>query len=198
MTMTDPETSDPDLRIGPRVKQARILAGIRMRELADQIGCAESSISKIESGRIIPSLPMLNRIVQALGRDLASFFADDPGAPAIVQRAGERVVTPFGTGGSASGRGILYERMTSLARGNLMEANIHIVEPGGGREDRVTHPGETFGLMLEGEIELVIEDVTYRLAAGDSFSFRNRLASRYRNNGTATARMLWVNTAQDR
>lgn len=196
MTTIVPETSDPDLRIGPRVKQARILAGIRMRELADQIGCAESSISKIESGRIIPSLPMLHRIVQALGRDLASFFADDPGAPAIVQRAGERVVTPFGTG--ASGRGIRYERMISFARGNLMEANIHIVEPGGGREDRVTHPGETFGLMLEGEIELVIEDVAYRLAAGDSFSFRNRLASSYRNTGSATARMLWVNTAQDR
>ncbi len=194
--MMVPETSDPDLQIGPRVKQARILAGIRMRELADQIGCAESSISKIENGKIIPSLPMLHRIVQALGRDLASFFADDPGAPAIVQRAGERVVTPFGPG--ANGRGIRYERMISLARGNLMEANIHIVEPGGGREDRVTHPGETFGLMLEGEIELVIEDVTYKLAAGDSFSFRNRLASRYRNTGTATARMLWVNTAQER
>ncbi len=196
MTGTVPEPIDPDLRIGPRVKQARILAGIRMRELADQIGCAESSISKIENGRIIPSLPMLHRIVQALGRDLASFFADDPGAPAIVQRAGERVLTPFGTGGS--GRGIRYERMTSFAKGNLMEANIHIVEPGGGREDRVTHPGETFGLMLEGEIELVIEDVAYRLAAGDSFSFRNRLASSYRNTGSTTARMLWVNTAQDR
>jgi transcriptional regulator with XRE-family HTH domain len=196
MTQGFQETADTDLGIGPRVKQARILAGIRMRELADMVGCAESSISKIESGRIVPSLPMLNRIVQAFGRDLASFFADDPGSPGIIQRAGERVVTPFGTGGG--NRGIRYERMISLAQGNLMEANIHIVEPGGGREDRVTHPGETFGLMLEGEIELLIEDVSYTLKAGDSFSFRNRLSSRYRNAGATTARMLWVNTAQDR
>jgi len=183
-----------DLHVGARVKHARILAGIRMRELAEKIGCAESSISKIESGHVVPSLPMLQRIVEALGRDLSSFFGADLDAPGIIQRAGTRVVTTNDP--IRDGKGVRYERMVSFGHGNLLEANIHIVEPGGGREDRVTHQGETIGYVLEGQIELTIEETSYLLSAGDSFSYKNHLTSRYRNPGTVTARMLWVNTPQ--
>jgi transcriptional regulator with XRE-family HTH domain len=182
-----------DLRIGARVRHARILAGIRMRELAESIGCAESSISKIESGRVIPSLPMLQRIVEALGRDFAWFFGSNPDNW-IVQRANERMIVPGDP--VRDGKGISYERMVSFEQGNILEANIHIVAPGGGRQDRVTHPGETLGFVLEGQIELTIEEASYLLSAGDSFSFRNRLTSIYRNPGSSTARMLWVNTPQ--
>lgn len=189
-----PAVASRDLQIGARVKHARILAGIRMRELAEKIGCAESSISKIESGRVVPSVPMLQRIVEALGRDLSSFFGADLTAPGIIQRAGQRVVTK--TDPIRDGTGISYERMVSFGHGNLLEANIHVVEPGGGRLDRVTHQGETLGYVIEGAIELTIEETPYLLTAGDSFSYKNHLTSRYRNPGTTTARVLWVNTPQ--
>jgi len=189
-----PNDASRDLQIGARVKHARILAGIRMRELADKIGCAESSISKIESGRVVPSVPMLQRIVEALGRDLSSFFGADLTAPGIIQRAGQRVVTK--TDPIRDGKGISYERMVSFGHGNLLEANIHVVEPGGGRVDRVTHQGETLGYVIDGSIELTIEDTPYLLTAGDSFSYKNHLTSSYRNPGATTARMLWINTPQ--
>ena len=189
-----PSDASRDLQIGARVKHARILAGIRMRELAEKIGCAESSISKIESGRVVPSVPMLQRIVEALGRDLSSFFGADLTAPGIIQRAGQRVVTK--TDPIRDGKGISYERMVSFGHGNLLEANIHVVEPGGGRVDRVTHQGETLGYVIEGSIELTIEETPYLLTAGDSFSYKNHLTSRYRNPGATTARVLWVNTPQ--
>src|SRR5207344_2556835 len=48
-----------DLQIGGRLKHARLLAGVRMRELALKVGCTESMISKIENARVVPSLPML-------------------------------------------------------------------------------------------------------------------------------------------
>jgi transcriptional regulator with XRE-family HTH domain len=187
-------TTDRDLQIGARVKHARIIKGIRMRELADRIGCAESSISKIENGHIIPSLPMLQRIVEALGRDLSSFFSADLNSPGIIQRAGQRVVTTNDP--IRDGKGVTYERMVAFGRGSLLEANVHVVEPGGGRVDRVTHPGETLGYIIEGQLELTIENTTYTLNAGDSFHYRNHLTSSYRNPGTVTTRMLWVNTPQ--
>lgn len=194
-TPKDPKSlTRRDLQIGARVKHARIIAGIRMRELAEKIGCAESSISKIESGHVVPSLPMLQRIVEALGRDLSSFFGADLDAPGVIHRVGTRVVTTNDP--IRDGKGVSYERMVSFGLGNLLEANIHIVEPGGGREDRVTHHGETIGYVLEGQIELTIEETSYLLFAGDSFSYKNHLSSRYRNPGTVTARMIWVNTPQ--
>jgi transcriptional regulator with XRE-family HTH domain len=189
-----PEPSPRDLQIGARVRHARIVAGIRMRELAAKVGCAESSISKIESGHVVPSLPMLQRIVEALGRDLSSFFGADLDAPAIVQRAGRRVIVESDP--IRHGKGIGYERMIAFASGNLLEANIHIVEPGGHKEDKVTHQGETFGYVIEGRIELTIEGTVYLVGPGDSFSYKNHLTSAYRNPGATVARILWVNTPQ--
>jgi ribosome-binding protein aMBF1 (putative translation factor) len=68
------------LQIGARVKHARLPAGIRMRELVEKVGCTESTVSKIEAGRVVPSLQMLHRLV-ALDRDMASLFDSDPRLP---------------------------------------------------------------------------------------------------------------------
>lgn len=187
-------SADKDLQIGARVKHTRIIAGIRMRGLAEKVGCAESSISKIENGHVIPSLPMLQRIVEALGRDLSSFFGANLDSPGIVQRAGERLRTTNDP--IRDGKGVSYERMVVFGHGNLLEANVHVVEPGGGRIDKVTHQGETLGYVLEGQIELTIENTAYTLNPGDSFHYRNHLTSSYRNTGEVTARMLWINTPQ--
>jgi transcriptional regulator with XRE-family HTH domain len=183
-----------DLQIGARVKHARILAGIRMRELAERVGCTESQISKIEAGRVIPSVPMLQRLVEALGRDLASFFGADMNSPGIIQRAGQRPVTT--TDPIRGGQGVSYERLVPFGAGNLLEGNVHVIEPGGTKDDPITHQGETLGYVIEGQIELTIEATTYTLSAGDSFFFKNHLTNSYRNPGAVPARVIWVNTPQ--
>jgi transcriptional regulator with XRE-family HTH domain len=189
-----PSASGADLQVGARLKHARLLAGVRMRELAAKVGCNESMISKIENARVVPSLPMLQRLVAALDRDLTSFFGSNPDAPGVVLRAGERPVTT--TDPIRDGRGVRYERLVPFGAGNLLEGNIHLIEPGGVKNDPITHQGETVGYVFEGQLELTIEGSTYALKAGDSFFFKNHLTNRYRNPGTVVARVLWVNTPQ--
>ncbi|MFN3262156.1 MAG: cupin domain-containing protein [Pikeienuella sp.] len=183
-----------DLEIGARLRQARELAGLRIRDLAQKVGCAESMVSKIESGKVTPSIVMLARLVAALGRDLASFFGSKLDTPGLVQRANERPILL--TDAIRGGAGVSYERLVPFAAGNLLEANIHRVEPGGQKQDKVTHHGETLGYIVEGEIELTIETTTYRLSKGDSFFFKNHLTSSYRNVGDERALIFWVNTPQ--
>jgi transcriptional regulator with XRE-family HTH domain len=183
-----------ELQIGGRLKHARLLAGIRMRELALKVGCTEGMISKIENGRVVPSLPMLQRLLVALERDLSSFFGSDPDAPGIVQRARQRPIVT--TDPIRTGRGVRYERLVPFGAGNLLEGNIHIVEPGGGKHDPITHQGETLGYVIHGNLELSIEGTLYLLHAGDSFFFKNHLTSSYRNPGPREAQVLWVNTPQ--
>jgi transcriptional regulator with XRE-family HTH domain len=103
------------LQIGARLKHARILAGVLMRELAAKVDCTESMISKIESGRVMPSLPMLQRIVDALGRDLPSFFGSDPSSPGVIQRRGQRPMTT--TDPIRQGHGVSYERLVPFGAG---------------------------------------------------------------------------------
>ncbi len=183
-----------DLQVGGRLRHARLLAGIRMRDLADKVGCTESMVSKIEAGRVVPSLPMLQRLVDALGRDLASFFGSDPSSPAMVLRNGQRPVAH--TDPIREGQRVSYERLVPFGAGNLLEGNIHVVEPGGLKNDPITHQGETLGYVVEGQIELTVEATSYTLNVGDSFFFKNHLTNSYRNPGSVTARVLWVNTPQ--
>ena len=183
-----------DLQIGGRVKHARLMAGIRMRELAVKVGCTESMISKIESGRVVPSLPMLQRLVSALERDLSSFFGSDLDSPGIVLRAGQRPVVL--TDPIRHGPGVSYERLVPFAAGNLLECNIHVVEPNGSKEDLITHQGETVGYVVQGQLELIIDTTSYVLTMGDSFFFKNHLTNSYRNPGPGATRVIWVNTPQ--
>jgi len=182
------------LQIGARVKHARQLAGIRMRELALKVGCTESMVSKIESGRVVPSLQMLQRLVAALDRDMASFFGSDLTSPGLILRAGQRPLVT--TDPLRKGSGVAYERLVPFAAGNLLECNIHVVEPDAHKQDPITHQGETVGYVIEGQIELTIDTVAYALSTGDSFFFKNHLTNSYRNIGPGRARVLWVNTPQ--
>ena len=183
-----------DLQIGARVKHARILAGKRMRDLAHAVGCTESMISKIESGGVVPSLAMLQRLVTALDRDMSSFFGSDLNSPGIVLRAGQRPVLK--TDPLRESSGVSYERLVPFAAGNLLECNIHVIEAGGSKSDPITHQGETVGYVIDGQLELTIETTAYNLSAGDSFFFKNHLTNSYRNTGQGAARVLWVNTPQ--
>lgn len=193
-TPARPLTSGADLQVGARLKHARMMAGLRMRELAEQVGCTDGMISKIENGRTVPSLPMLQRLVEALGRDLTSFFGSDPDAPGVVLRAGERPVAR--TDPIRDGRGVQYERLVPFGAGNLLEGNIHVVAPGGMKNDPITHQGETVGFVIEGRLELTIEGTQYQLNTGDSFFFKNHLTNRYRNTGKVLTRVIFVNTPQ--
>jgi transcriptional regulator with XRE-family HTH domain len=194
MRAVDDEPRRDVLQVGARLRHARVLQGVRIRELAEKVGCAESMISKIENGKVAPSLIMLQRLVEALGRDLSSFFGADINAPGVVQKAGERPIST--TDAIRGGVGISYERLVPFAAGNLLEGNIHNIEPKAEKVDQITHQGETLGYVIEGEIELTIETTTYQLTAGDSFFFKNHLTNRYRNKGDVVARVIWVNTPQ--
>jgi transcriptional regulator with XRE-family HTH domain len=182
------------LQVGARIRHARILKGMRMRDLALAVGYDESMISKIEAGKVTPSLAMLNKIVVALDRDMASFFGLEIDAHKLVQTPSDRMKVA----GDAlrGGKGVYYERLVPLAAGNLLEANIHNVDPGGEKSDPITHQGEAVGYLLEGEIELLIDGTTYHMKAGDSFFFKAHLTNGYRNTGKAVARIVWVNTPQ--
>jgi transcriptional regulator with XRE-family HTH domain len=190
----DAEGSLDHLQLGGRTRHARILKGMRMRDLAQIVGCDESMISKIEAGKVLPSLAMLHKIVTALDRDMASFFGLEIDEHKLVQTAEDRVKVAGDP--IRGGKGVTYERLVPFAAGNLLEGNIHNVEPNGEKRDSITHQGEAVGYLIEGEIDLFIDGTTYRMKAGDSFFFKAYLTNGYRNVGKSVARIIWVNTPQ--
>lgn len=178
--------------LGLKLRHMRTLHNLSLKQLARTVGCSESMLSKIETGKVNPTMTMLRKLVDTLGINITFLFSAEDDRDAVVHRAGDRPV--IGIGQSRFGAGIMLERLPPASPQNLLEANIHIVNPGGSTDGAFSHVGEEMGFVLEGQVTLVVEGTAYELSAGDSFAFRSERAHEYRNDGDRVARILWVNT----
>jgi len=172
--------------LGARIRHARRVAGLTLTQVALKAQCSESLISKIENGQATPSLAMLHRIAAALATNIATLSAEDVPAAGPVLRQGERPVMETG--------GISLERIVLPKRGGLLQANVHIVQPGESSDGQIVHVGEEVGYVLEGTLELALGDDRYLIHAGDAFTFSSQIPHGYRNAGKTIAKVLWVNT----
>src|SRR5882757_7251689 len=119
-------------------------------------------------------------------------FEESDGEEGIVFRRGAR---PFITlDPLRQGEGISLERVIPYSSGHLLQCNIHHVEVGGASAGPIQHVGEEVGYVLEGEVDLMVGESTFRLSAGDGFVFRSELPHHYRNVGPRPASIFWVNT----
>lgn len=178
--------------IGTKLRMMRRMNKMRLKDVAEAVDCSESLLSKIENNRVEPSLKVLHRITAVLGTTIAELFAAKRENEITVQHEGERRVVV--TRATEEGGAVSLERIIPFGDDQLLDANIHIVDPKTDSGGDITHAGEEVGFVLEGVLELTIEDATYNLTAGDSFYFRSELRHRYYNPGDVTTRVLWVNT----
>jgi transcriptional regulator with XRE-family HTH domain len=178
-------------RLGLKVRHARHVRGLTLKDLAVAAECSESMLSKIETNRVTPSLPLLQRLTTALGINIAALF-DEKAAEGPIARAGNRPLIEVDT--LRSGPGIMLERLIPYSEAHLLQANIHIVAAGGSSNGTISHLGEEIGYVLQGSLDLNIDGNSYHLAEGDSFYFRSDIPHGYRNPGSETAKILWINT----
>lgn len=180
-----------ELQIGKRIRQARKANGMSLKQLAEVVGCSESLLSKIENERARPSLQMLHKIVENLGFTIGALFAQRTAPDGVVTRKGERSVLRMD---SASNGGVRLECIVPEDGGEFIYGSIHVVEPNGGSKGAISHHGEEVGYVLEGTIELTVDNEVYDLQPGDSFFFKSNRPHSYKNNGTSQTRILWVNS----
>ncbi|MEW6125045.1 MAG: cupin domain-containing protein [Pseudomonadota bacterium] len=174
--------------IGPHLRLMRRAHGLRLKELADRAACSEGLLSRIENNKIEPSLRVLHRICAALDMKVADLLHWSERPEGVVVRAQDRVPVHLR---DASGAGAQIERLSQTGR--LMMAYLNRLAPGASTGDGIAHPGEEFGYVLRGRLELVIDGVVHPLEAGDSFSFPSDSAHTYRNPFEADAEFLIVN-----
>jgi transcriptional regulator with XRE-family HTH domain len=173
--------------VGSSIRSTRLLRSLTLRDLADRANCSESLISKIENDRTSPSLSTLQRIARALDVTIASLVSPIDRLR-VVSPAGQREVVPI------DGLGSRVERLVPADAEHMLEAHLHVLQPGGGSEGAIVHHGEEVGYVVEGRLELTVGAETFQLKAGDSFNFRSEIAHSYRNPGRGPARIVWVST----
>lgn len=183
--------SETGLCVGKKLRQARRVKGLRLKQLAEAVGCSESLLSKIENDKARPSLQMLHNIVSHLGITIGSLFSEPDAHGGIVKRPGERAIIRMN---SPVADGVRLECLIPEGGGKTIYGSIHIVEPGGGSSGAISHEGEEVGFVLEGILELTVQDKSYLVEEGDSFFFESHLPHSYRNPGDVTAKVIWMNS----
>lgn len=63
--------------LGPRIREARKALGLRQTDLSEITGLPTSHLSDIERGTLIPTIPTLRKLSQALDRSLEYFLQDE-------------------------------------------------------------------------------------------------------------------------
>lgn len=153
---------------GGRLRGVRLAAGLSIRELAERAGVAVSTVWRIESGRLDPTVGMFNRLVAAarpastvspvdtregvvslaLGRLTASAVLRDPDR--LVARAHARVVAILADEHSGRGARRWALEWQRLLEGPLEDVVAALIDPGEcGYEFRQNMPFA--GMLSDGE-----------------------------------------------
>ena len=178
-------------KIGAKLRYHRRLRGMTLQDVARDARCSESMVSKIETATVRPSLTMLSRLAAALETNVSVFFSEGTGDD-IVTRAGTR--PRLDTDALRRGDGVTLERLVPYAPHYMIQANIHIIAPGGCSDGLISHVGEEVGYLIEGQLALEVDGLHFLLGPGDSFHFDSERPHGYRNPGPHEARVLWLNT----
>ncbi len=181
---------DADARIGGRIRELRKAQGRTLADVAGAVGISVSYLSQIE--RDVSRLPIgvLKSIADTLGVHMNWFFPGGVQGPEderdLIVRAGNRRRLTF------TGLGITEELLSPNLAGPL-ELLISTIEPGADSEF-YAHDGAEAGLVMQGVLQLWVDDRHFELHRGDSFAFSSTSAHRCANHGTTPAKVLWVIT----
>jgi transcriptional regulator with XRE-family HTH domain len=182
----------PERAIGLRVRALRKLRRHRLRDLAQQAGCSESLLSRVENGLVMPSLSTLHRLARALGVNVAALVEESQDGACTVYSPAQRPRTSMA--GAAEGDGSTAESLAPYAENRQLEALIVCLPPGGKLCGPFEHEGEEVGFVLEGELELVVDGVIHRVPTQFSFFLHSERPHFYRAIGPAPCRVVWINT----
>ena len=169
--------------IGPKIRALRLKKKIGLVELGQHTGLSAALLSKIERGRLFPTLPTLLRIALVFGVGLEFFFAGARDKPLVaVTRRKERVELPERPGQ----RDVAY-RFASLdypateRRFNCYYAEFFPMAPEKLRPH--DHAGVEFIHVIDGILNVHINGEEHALAAGDAIYFDAAIPHAYRRSG---------------
>lgn len=176
----------PSSLIGKRVREERKKKGITVEELATNVGISQSMISQIENGHTNPSLDTLWNISNYLGVPIFHFFKSINSNEIFITKKSEQPIVKM------LHPNVIY-RLISPSTFKNFEIFELIVEPGEIEHLPIlSHRGEEFGYVIEGEIEVQVENDRYLLEEGDTIYFKSTKPHRFHNFTNKPSRGIWV------
>ena len=183
-------SNDNATLVGEQIRDLRKAKGMTITELADSIGRSVGYISQIERNITPVSIDRLRELAEALGVQITWFFHGGAAGPKderdlVVRRGDRRKLTFTGSG--------LQEELLSPNLSGEFEMIMTTYEPHATTgEDLYGRPCQEAAFVLEGRLEIWIEERHFMLEAGDSITFDGEVPHKSGNPDNTPARVIWV------
>ncbi len=177
--------------IGAKIHRLRKTKGLSLVKLGEHTGMSAGLLSKIERGRLVPTLQTLLRIATVFGVGLDHFFVGDVGGPRIgVVRRKDRVRFPNRTDGRLPT--FWFESLDFPVTDRKMDAYLAEFEPGATATEPHSHPGAEMIYVVSGRLLVTILDEVIALDEGDSMYFDPSFPHSYCQKGKHRCRAVVV------
>ena len=181
-----------DYRIGEKLKHLRMRRKMGLVELSRHTGLSPALLSKLEHGKLYPTLPTLSRIALVFSVGLEHFFGDEKQKHTFaVTRKKDRLRFPESP--SLADAAFEFESLDFLATDRKFNAYLAEFLPLPPDKVRLhQHPGVEFIYVLKGTLALKVGTDVETLEAGDSVYFDSQLPHGYSRSGAKPCTALVV------
>jgi transcriptional regulator with XRE-family HTH domain len=175
--------------IGQKLHAFRLRKKLSLVELGKQAGLSAAMLSKIENGKLFPTLRTLELVCRPLQVELRQFFLSDGRPLCAITRRKDRIRLPESR--KAKKPAYYFESLDFVANERKLNsylAEFEPVEP----KDVTMHqrPGEELVFVLSGTLIIHIGNEEHTLSVGDSILFDSSVPHGYRRKGKEICRAL--------
>jgi transcriptional regulator with XRE-family HTH domain len=177
--------------IARRIRQTRAARGMTLQQISTLTGLSKGLLSKVENCIVSPPIGTLAKLATALEVPIGEFFeTDDMDAGSVYFSKSKRKLVQ----GRRSQLNYGYELLVPGRKHRDMQAMIVTLDGKKCKFALQEHPGEQFILMLDGAMEYVVGDKTYKVQPEDCLYFDARIPHSPKLERNQKARYLVVFT----
>ena len=156
------------LQIGTRIRNLRLVQKRTLQDIANACELSRSMVSKIETNAVVPSVATLVKIAKSLGTNVSVLLEENDTKSSVLvslEKANDSI--------TKTDRGYSIFPFASEFKDKKMQPFLFVGEKGEVKEHHLTHEGEEFIHVLEGEMKLQVGNLEYAMKQGDSVYFNS-------------------------
>ncbi|MCX2749896.1 helix-turn-helix domain-containing protein [Arthrobacter sp. MI7-26] len=181
--------------VGSRLRRERLVLGMSLRKVAQELGVSASLISQVETGKTQPSVATLYALASLLSisvDDLLGLKSEQ--GPSVVQQSPSLALQHSADNPVIEmENGVRWERL-AMGPDGPADALLVTYQPEGSsslERKLMRHVGVEYAYVLSCEITLQLEFDTYLLGVGDSIYFDSSRPHMFANHGAVPAVGVW-------
>ena len=174
------------MEIGNKLKRLRLSRGFTQEELAERADLTKGFISLLERDKTSPSIATLEQILDVLGVSLKQFFSEE--VPSKVVFTKEDRVPLYD-----EPEGVKTQLLIPGVEDKKIDPKLVVLKPGSATLAEDYHEGEEFGFVIEGNVELWLDETSYKIKTGECSYYKADHRHQMRNTSKSKKSIfLWI------